>query len=92
MLDVELTSREIDVLWLITQGCTDDEITEALDISASTIRSYLRSIRQKLGYDKCTHKDACAMRVKLAVHAIRSGIVPLSHIRSQYSHNIETKE
>jgi len=39
MLDVELTSREIDVLWLITQGCTDDEITDALDIFDPFVKS-----------------------------------------------------
>jgi predicted ATPase/DNA-binding CsgD family transcriptional regulator len=43
-----LTGREIEVLRLVTQGCTDAQIAEALVISPRTVHAHLRTIYRKL--------------------------------------------
>lgn len=43
-----LTRREIEVLRLVTQGCTDAQIAEALVISPRTVHAHLRTIYRKL--------------------------------------------
>jgi predicted ATPase/DNA-binding CsgD family transcriptional regulator len=43
-----LTAREIEVLRLVTQGCSDVQIAEALVISPRTVHAHLRTIYRKL--------------------------------------------
>lgn len=43
-----LTAREIDVLSLIEKGCSNEEISAALHISISTVKTHISSIFQKL--------------------------------------------
>ena len=44
-----LTEREQEVLLCLQKGCTDKEIAEKLNVSASTIRTYCQRIYPKLG-------------------------------------------
>lgn len=44
-----LTGREIEVLRLVAQGCTNAEIAEALNFSVSTIRQTLSSLYDRAG-------------------------------------------
>lgn len=52
-----LTAREVDVLLLVAQGLTDQQVAEQLIISIRTVQSHLRSIYGKLG---CTTRTAAA--------------------------------
>ena len=61
-----LTDREQQVLVLIATGMTDQEIAAQLGISASTVRSHLDNIGDKLGERR---------RAALASQAYRLGIV-----------------
>ncbi len=43
-----LTRREMEILHLIAQGATNPEITEALNISDTTVRTHVTHLRRKL--------------------------------------------
>jgi DNA-binding NarL/FixJ family response regulator len=64
--DVSLTPRERRVTELLAQGSTYDEIGVELDISTNTVRSFIRSIYEKLQ----VQSKAAAVR-----EAVRRGIV-----------------
>ena len=61
----QLTPTEFQVLRLIGQGKSNDEIAEALFISKNTVRSHIKSIYAKLD----THS-----RLHLALYAINSAL------------------
>jgi two-component system response regulator DegU len=61
-----LTERELDVLRLVVEGKTNQEIALALGISDKTIEKHLQGVFAKLGV---------ASRVEAAVHAVREGLV-----------------
>jgi two-component system, NarL family, response regulator LiaR len=61
-----LSKRELEVLKLIVDGCTNPEIAAALYLSPSTVKAHIRSIMNKLAVDD---------RVQAAVIALRSGLV-----------------
>ena len=61
----QLTPTEFQVLRLIGQGKSNDEIAEALFISKNTVRSHIKSIYAKLN----THS-----RLQLALYAINSAL------------------
>ena len=46
-----LTGREIDVLKLIAEGCSNPEIAEKLFLSAGTVKTHVKHIYGKLGVD-----------------------------------------
>jgi LuxR family transcriptional regulator, maltose regulon positive regulatory protein len=48
VLVVPLTSRETDVLRLLTQLCTNEEIAADLVLSLNTVKTHMRSLFQKL--------------------------------------------
>jgi DNA-binding NarL/FixJ family response regulator len=50
----QLTERETDVLRLLAQGQSNQEIARNLHISATTVRSHVSSILAKLGVDNRT--------------------------------------
>lgn len=58
-----LTAREIEVLELVAEGCSNKRIAERLGISDQTVKFHLASITGKLGASNRT--DA----VRRAVHA-----------------------
>lgn len=63
-----LSEREIDVLRLLTQGKTDQEIAKELVLTDVTIRTHISRILSKLGLKN---------RVQAALYGIRSGMVSL---------------
>ncbi|QVL17162.1 response regulator transcription factor [Pseudomonas qingdaonensis] len=63
----ELTPRESQVLYNMTQGLNNKEMARELDISVRTVETHRQSIRRKLNIDK---------PVALAKYAIDHGIIP----------------
>lgn len=63
-----LTDREMDVLKLVAQGMTNQEIAEELVISEGTVRTHVSNILSKLHL---------ANRTQAALYALREGYSPL---------------
>jgi NarL family two-component system response regulator LiaR len=63
-----LTEREVDVLRLLAQGLTNQEIAERLVIGKGTVRTHVSSILGKLHL---------ANRTQAALYALREGLAPL---------------
>jgi DNA-binding NarL/FixJ family response regulator len=63
---VPLSGREVEVLKLVAEGQSNQEIADALFIESSTVRHHVSSILMKLQVDN---------RVQAAVHAVRSRMV-----------------
>jgi DNA-binding CsgD family transcriptional regulator len=61
-----LSPRELDVLRLVADGCSNREIGERLTISANTAANHVRSILQK---------TACANRAEAAAFAARHDLL-----------------
>jgi DNA-binding NarL/FixJ family response regulator len=61
-----LTSRERDVLKLIAEGCSNQEIAAGLYLSLGTVKAYVRMILNKLSVDD---------RVQAAAKAVREGLI-----------------
>jgi NarL family two-component system response regulator LiaR len=63
-----LTERELDVLKLIAQGCSNREISEQLSLSERTVGKYTSNILDKLHL---------ANRTQAALYALRTGVAHL---------------
>ncbi len=63
-----LTEREVDVLRLVAQGLSNDDIAEKLVVSERTVRTHVSHILDKLHL---------ANRTQMALYAIREGIAKL---------------
>jgi NarL family two-component system response regulator LiaR len=63
-----LTAREVDVLRLVAQGLTNQEIAERLIIGVGTVRTHVSNILGKLHL---------ANRTQAALYALREGLAPL---------------
>jgi NarL family two-component system response regulator LiaR len=63
-----LTEREVDILRLVAQGLTNQEIAERLVLSEWTVRTHVRNILDKLHL---------ANRTQAALYALREGIADL---------------
>jgi two-component system nitrate/nitrite response regulator NarL len=61
-----LTGREVEVLQLVSEGKSNQEIAQELVISESTVKNHLRNILGKLHLQN---------RVQAAVYAVRKGLV-----------------
>ncbi len=61
-VSVNLSGRETDVLRLITEGYTNTQISELLDISSNTVKSYVISLFNKLGVNDRTQAAVLATR------------------------------
>ncbi len=48
-LPTDLSSRELDVLRLMVQGLSNNEIAEALFVEQSTVKTHVSNILSKLG-------------------------------------------
>ncbi len=64
----QLSSRELEVLKLIVQGCSNKEIAASLSVTESTIKNHVNSILAKLNV-----RD----RTQAATTALRRGIIML---------------
>jgi DNA-binding NarL/FixJ family response regulator len=62
---VALSSRELDVLRLVVDGLTNQEIAEKLFISMETVKSHLKHIMDKLAVSDRTQAAVKAVREKL---------------------------
>ena len=58
----ELTAREFDVLTLIANGQSNEEIADSLYISRNTVRYHVRSILGKFGAENRTEAVSIALR------------------------------
>ena len=67
-----LTRREQEVLSLVAQGASDQEIAQALTISIHTVKSHMRNILSKLHLSQ---------RHEAALYALREGLIrpPKNH-------------
>jgi DNA-binding NarL/FixJ family response regulator len=61
----QLTQRERDVLRLLADGLSNEEIGKQLFISAETVRTHVRKAMDKLGADTRTEAVARALRFRL---------------------------
>jgi DNA-binding NarL/FixJ family response regulator len=64
--DNSLTSREVEILRLVVEGQTNQQIAKNLFISVSTVKRHIRRISTKLGVSD---------RVQAAVRAIELGLL-----------------
>jgi DNA-binding NarL/FixJ family response regulator len=64
----DLTEREADILRLLAQGASNQEIAEALQVSEKTVRNRLSEIFSKLRLNN---------RTQAALYALREGIASL---------------
>jgi DNA-binding NarL/FixJ family response regulator len=61
----KLTQRERDVLALLADGLSNDEMGIRLGISAETVRTHIRKAMSKLGVESRTQAVATALRLHL---------------------------
>lgn len=66
-IHVRLTSREVEVLHLMTEGFTNMEIANILSISPHTVKSHVIHIFNKLGVDDRTQAAVWAVRHNIVV-------------------------
>ena len=64
-LNEALSSRELAVLQLIAQGCSNQEISERLFISLNTVKTHARHINSKLAVERRTQAVARAKALGL---------------------------
>jgi DNA-binding NarL/FixJ family response regulator len=62
-----LTSREMEVVTLITEGCTNKDIAKTFGISEETVKRHLTNIFNKLGVGN---------RLELALFALNHNLLP----------------
>lgn len=62
-----LTARELEVVTLITEGCTNKDIAKAFGISEETVKRHLTNIFNKLGVGN---------RLELALFALNHNLLP----------------
>ncbi|MBP2550452.1 LuxR family transcriptional regulator [Neorhizobium galegae] len=65
VLDTELTKRQMEVLSLLADGLTSNEIARELQISSHTVDWYINVIQEKFGAKNRQHVIAMAFRLGL---------------------------
>ena len=66
-----LTEREVSVLFYLTQGLTNDEISNKLHISVHTVKAHLEAIYDKL---------AVSNRVQAAIKAVKLELINIKEL------------
>jgi DNA-binding NarL/FixJ family response regulator len=61
-----LTLRDRQVLTLVADGCTNEEIAARLNLGTQTVKNRLSVLMERVGAKN---------RVQLAVYAVRSGLI-----------------
>lgn len=69
--NIDLSSRELEILTLMAQGLTNADIARTLFLSEGTIRNYTSNIFSKFGV---------ADRTQAVIAALRLGLVDLHHL------------
>jgi DNA-binding NarL/FixJ family response regulator len=64
-LDISLSPRERDVLQRIADGLSTKQIAKDLNLSESTVKTYLRQLFEKLGATHRAHAVALAIRHRI---------------------------
>ncbi|MGH8347126.1 MAG: LuxR C-terminal-related transcriptional regulator [Pseudomonas sp.] len=64
-----LSGRELEVLGLIAQGNSNQQIAEQLFISLHTVKTHARRIHSKLGVERRTQAVAMAKKMGLILHS-----------------------
>jgi len=64
--DCSLSERELEVLTLVVEGLSNNEIAQRLTLSTETVKTHMRHLMEKL---------AVSDRTQAAVKALRSGLV-----------------
>ena len=64
---IHLSERQVQVLALVAEGLTDDEIARQLDLSAKTVGHYLDTARARL---------EARSRAQAVARALRQGLLP----------------
>ena len=67
---IELTERQLEVIRLIADGCSNQEVGAALGISPRTAKAHTDAVRQKLGVSR--------RRYIPSAYRMRTGRDPLS--------------
>lgn len=63
-----LTRRELDVLTGVAAGLSDKEIAAKLFLSEGTVKTHLRAMYRRLGFDNRTQAAAFAVENRLLIH------------------------
>ncbi|MEW5820968.1 MAG: response regulator transcription factor [Cyanobacteriota bacterium] len=64
--DYGLTDREMEVLSLVVEGLSNQEISSRLNIAETTVKTHIRNILQKLSVDD---------RTQAAIRALKDGLI-----------------
>jgi len=64
-LQEPFTQREMDVLRLVVDGCSNRQIAEKLFLSEGTVKFYVHNILQKLGVERRSQAIARARNLEL---------------------------
>ncbi|MGQ9927414.1 MAG: Kelch repeat-containing protein [Chloroflexaceae bacterium] len=67
--NVQISDREREILQLVAQGATNQQIADQLNISVNTVKVHLRNIFSKIGV---------VSRTEATLYAIRTGIVSVA--------------
>jgi LuxR family maltose regulon positive regulatory protein len=68
MTDKEtLTPREVEILYLVSQGKTNKDIADGLHISVATVQKHTKNIYRKLGVH---NKIEALQKTKWLIHSV----------------------
>jgi DNA-binding CsgD family transcriptional regulator len=59
---IRLSARQRQILALVAEGATDNEIALRLGLSSTTVSQYMKKIRERLGACSRAHAVALALR------------------------------
>ncbi len=69
--EVQISEREREILYLVANGATNQQIAQELNISINTVKVHLRNIFAKIGV---------VSRTEATLYAVRTGLVQVSTV------------